>query len=295
MAGTNMAGTSTCNFCGVPSHFIRECEVVGEAIRFRKCKRSPEGKVVLPTGAHVPRSITGAWLRNCVDKWHRQNPGQMAAQMYFEVTAAPPVSAPCHATMSQILQDCLGPSAVGCPGHMPAGVYALKWPFPPRPEVVITTLPPHKCGHAGPGNNPRGAATMLPALGEGNASLPKQDKGLAPASAPAPALAPALAPAPVPVSVPEIARETTHLYAFVPDATHGVRAGPARPAAREPGLGRHEPGYRNTAHIYDPRVAQMVYKRAMETPITVMQRELLSLAPEMQTQVADATNRWCVP
>jgi hypothetical protein len=33
----------------------------------------------------------------------------------------------------------------------------------------------------------------------------------------------------------------------------------------------------------------------METPITVTQRELLSLAPEMRTQVADATNRRRVP
>ena len=33
----------------------------------------------------------------------------------------------------------------------------------------------------------------------------------------------------------------------------------------------------------------------METPITVMQRELLSLAPEMRIQVTDATNRHRVP
>ena len=283
MAGTNVAGTSICNFCSIPGHFIRECEVVEEAIRFRKCKRSPEGKVVLPTGAHVPHSITGAWLHDRVDEWHRQNPRQMAIQMYFEVTAAPPVLAPCHATTSQILQDCPGPSAVGHPGHMPAGVYALKWPFPPHPEVVITTPPPHKCGHAGPGNNLRGAATMPPASREGNTSLPKQDK------------APASAPAPAPVSVPEIAQETTHLYASIPDTTYGVHAGPAWPVAREPGLGRHKPGYHNTAHIYDPRVAQTVYKQAMEMLITIMQRELLSLAPKMQTQVANATNRRRVP
>ena len=279
MAGTNVAGTSICNFCSIPGHFIRECKVVEEAIRFGKCKRSPEGKVVLPTGAHVPRSITGTWLHDCIDEWHRQNPGQMATQMYFKVTVALPMSAPCHATMSQILQDCPGPSAVRCPGHMPAGVYALKWPFPPHPEVVITTLPLHKCGHAGPGNNPRGAATMLPASGEGNTSPPKQDK----------------APAPAPVPVSEIAWETTHPYASIPDATHSVCVGPAWPVAREPGPGRHKPGYRNTAHIYNPWVAQTVYEQAMETLITVTQRELLSLAPEMWTQVTDATNRRCVP
>ena len=65
--------------------------------------------------------------------------------------------------------------------------------------------------------------------------------------------------------------------------------------AREAGLERHEPGYHNTMHIYDLQVAQMVYKQAMETLITITQRELLLLAPEMQTQVTNATNRRCIP
>ena len=236
-----------------------------EAIRFGKCKHSPKGKVVLPTGAHVPHSITGMWLHNHVDEWHRQNLGQMAAQMYFEVTVAPPVTAPCHATASQILENCPGPSVARRPGHMPAGIYALKWPFPPCPKVVITTLPLHKHGHAGPDNNPRGAVTTSPVSEEGNASPPKQDKG----------------PAPAPVL--EIAQEPTHLYTFIPDATHSIHTGPTRPTVKEPGPGRHKPGYHNTVHIYNLWVAQTVYKRAMETLITVMQRELLSLAPKMQT------------
>ena len=65
--------------------------------------------------------------------------------------------------------------------------------------------------------------------------------------------------------------------------------------AREPGQGRYEPGYQNTTNIYDLQVAQTVYEQAMETPITVMQRELLSLAPEMWTQVANAINQRHVP
>ena len=66
--GTNTSGTSVCNFCGVPGHFIWECEVVEEFIRFGKCKCSPKGWVILPLGAQVPRSIQGAWLRNRVEE-----------------------------------------------------------------------------------------------------------------------------------------------------------------------------------------------------------------------------------
>jgi hypothetical protein len=89
-------GASVCNFCGLPGHFIRECKAVVEYTRAGKCKRNPEGRVVLPAGSMVPRSIIGTWLRNRVDEYHQQNPGQMAVQMLFKVaayTTAPPTDA----------------------------------------------------------------------------------------------------------------------------------------------------------------------------------------------------------
>jgi hypothetical protein len=135
-AGTNVTGGSVCNFCSVPGHFIRECEVVEEFTRFGKCKRSPEGKVVLPTGAMVPCSIPGAWMRDRIEEWHRQNPGQTAAQMYVEVMAAPTATAPSHATAGRSYYSYPVPNAEQRPGDLPAGVYALKQPLPPHPEVV---------------------------------------------------------------------------------------------------------------------------------------------------------------
>jgi hypothetical protein len=86
--GMNASGPSACNFCGGPGHFIWECEVVEEFIRFGKCKRSTDSKVVLPTGAQVPRSIQGQWLHDHIEEWHWQNPRQAAAQMYIKVMAA---------------------------------------------------------------------------------------------------------------------------------------------------------------------------------------------------------------
>jgi hypothetical protein len=47
--------------------------------------------------------------------------------------------------------------------------------------------------------------------------------------------------------------------------------------------------YHNNTNIHDPQVAWAVYKRAMEASIMVTQHELLSLAPEVQAQVADST------
>ena len=269
--GTNATGTNVCNFCGVPGHFIRECEVVEEAIRFGKCKRSLEGRVVLPSRAQVPRSIQGALLHDRVDEWHHQNPRQMAAQMYVKVLAASPATVP----PAQICSGGPAPYSGQLLGTCPAGVYALRRPLPPRPEVVITTQPPHKCGHIGPSNDSESAdsnAAPLRQPTEDPLTPSEQDTSRAKKG-----------------KEPEVLQEPMHPYVSVPDATHRVLPGPAKPAAKEPAAARHEPGYRNTANIYDPQVATAVYKRTMETPITVMQRELLSLALEMRAKVADAT------
>ncbi|KAJ7939605.1 hypothetical protein B0H13DRAFT_1850381 [Mycena leptocephala] len=51
-----------------------------------KCRRNTDGRVVLPSGAFVPRTIQGKDLRARIEEWHRQNPGQLAAaQLLVEV------------------------------------------------------------------------------------------------------------------------------------------------------------------------------------------------------------------
>ena len=277
-AGTGGPSTSVCNFCGVPGHFIRECEIVEEFIRFGKCKRSPDGKVVLPSGAMVPRGIPGALMRDRIEEWHRLNPGQLAA-MLFEVTAttatAPPMNASNQAYLGYPTSSAGQSTCV-----WPARTYALRRQLPPRPEVVITTLPPHRRGRVGASENasggsskegPQGSRTESPPPAPEASSAAKKGKWV------------------------EFALEPTHPYAAAPDATYSATPEPARPAAREPAIGRPETNYHNTARVYDPQIAKSVYERAMETPITVTQRELLSLAPEVRTQMADATIRKRIP
>ncbi|KAJ7307668.1 hypothetical protein DFH08DRAFT_824195 [Mycena albidolilacea] len=50
-----------------------------------------------------------------------------------------------------------------------------------------------------------------------------------------------------------------------------------------------DPAYRTTALIYDEKVANSVFDRSMDAPITLTQRERLSLSPEVRAQVRDAT------
>ncbi len=56
-----------CNFCG-KDHYIRNCDLVEEYRRDGKLKHNIDGKVILPTGAFVPRDIPGKFLRERIDE-----------------------------------------------------------------------------------------------------------------------------------------------------------------------------------------------------------------------------------
>src|SRR5271168_1592395 len=52
---------------------------------------------------------------------------------------------------------------------------------------------------------------------------------------------------------------------------------------------RPDPAYKNSAPIHDPEVATKVYHRYLELPITLTNRELLSLSQEIRYQVREST------
>ena len=78
-----------------------------------------------------------------------------------------------------------------------------------------------------------------------------------------------------------------HLYrnardaAYVPPSTKNIGA------QEKPQQGNRGPAYKTLPLIYDPEIATSVYKRSMNAPITLTQRELLSLSPEIRSQVRD--------
>jgi len=52
-----------CKFCGSPEHLVEVCKEVNRYILTGMCKRSVFGKVVLPSGAELPRHIKGKGLQ----------------------------------------------------------------------------------------------------------------------------------------------------------------------------------------------------------------------------------------
>ena len=75
--GSGAPRPSKCLFDGCET-FICDCPSVNEYIQQGKCRRNHEGKVILSTGAFVPRDIPGEYLKDRIDEWHRRNPNQIA-------------------------------------------------------------------------------------------------------------------------------------------------------------------------------------------------------------------------
>jgi hypothetical protein len=246
-----------CNFCGVQGHFMRECEIVNEYICLGKCKCSIEGKVVLPSRATVPRSIIGAWLRECVDKYHRQNPNQLgAAQMLCEVANSVTIAALSIAEP----EAPLGGKVVRFePEIGQPGVYALK------------KSTSSKAKGKAPQEDPNLRIVEIHSEDDSEAE-PAQFTREFPPHMPQP---------------PDSETDTLVVkHPFAKPSRKDPLDGPEEELTPQ-----HKPecAYTTTTHIYDEKVAQKVFKQILDAQVSITQRELLSLAPEIRAKVAEAT------
>jgi hypothetical protein len=64
----------SCAFCGQSGHYIAQCLVWADYITNEKCKRNPEGKIILPNGQYTSHSIPSWFIKDHIDKWHKHNP-----------------------------------------------------------------------------------------------------------------------------------------------------------------------------------------------------------------------------
>ena len=282
-----------CHFCGSLEHFVSDCPVVSDYIRAGKCKRDVNNRIILPTGAFIPRNIPGALFKDRLDEWHRRNPNQLAAgQLMLGVISntisEPPASASLtlatRHTHPNLLNDSLAPSTQltaqeriqslehelfqlkGRQADAPIRTRAQRQAEEDEEAVQKPAVPP---------------PTRLQPVVEIEV---RQPKGKQREDPPAPSTSKA-SPT-IPPSEPPI-----HPFAEVNDATYAPPrernfATPPKPAnAKKP-----EPAYRTMAPVYDDKIATNVYDRAMDSQITLTQRELLSLSPEVRSQVREAVS-----
>ena len=88
---------------------------------------------------------------------------------------------------------------------------------------------------------------------------------------------------------PDVQSTTKHPYVKAPDLALPMRNVPT--AVSQPLLWS-DCAYTTTTNIYNPRVTQKVFDQILEAKVTIMQWELLSLAPEIWSWMSDATTKW---
>jgi metal-sulfur cluster biosynthetic enzyme len=105
----------------------------------------------------------------------------------------------------------------------------------------------------------------------------------------------AFAPEPITISQPDTTPE--HPYRNAKDAAYAppVDRNIGSPVKFPVNAKKNDPAYKTLPAVHDPSIAVNVYKRSMETPITITQRELLSLSPEVRSQVREVTTTRRMP
>ena len=273
-----------CNFDGCEK-FIRDCPGVEEYIRLGRCRRNFEGKVVLPSGAFVPRSIQGQYLRDRIDEWHRQFPNQLASgSLFHAVVTDEQKETPRIVEVSPTSTFLL--SAQDRIAALEAELFNLRVRHQPDFVPVIKTRKQRAAEKNAGGIE---AEVTQPPKDDARLEAPK-----VPVVQPSASTNREVTPQPLPEPAPQTrdiadeAREHPFRNAkdavYAPPQNRNVGAPVKVPAV----VKKAEPAYRNAPAIHDAKIATDVYHRALETPVTITYHELLSLAPEVRAQVRDA-------
>ncbi|THH15801.1 hypothetical protein EW146_g4736 [Bondarzewia mesenterica] len=273
-------------FCGNARHYMRECPEVEDYIHQGKCRCNPEGKVILSSGAFVPRSIPGLWLKERIDEWHHRNPGQIVQgqlllnvlpNVYYDRSAPDPADPPAPAIAMTAHLSAYHLTMDDRITSLERELFQLRNQRQPRTTIV-------RCPEADSDEKPSDNTPEVPCH-----AAPK-------VPCPVPYVQVPLCPKPAPAEPTQHVDPPIHPYTAAHDATY---VPPVDKVTNEvlqpPAIKKQEPAYHTMVPIYDEAVAKDVYDRAMSSPITVTQRKLLSLSPEVRAQIREATAGRCIP
>jgi hypothetical protein len=300
--GSAPSRSNKCMFDGC-DRFIRDCAAVDEYVKQGKCRRNYEGKVVLSSGSFVPRDIPGEHLRDRIDEWHKRNPNQLAAAnlssnttLFNAIVPQSVVSAPTIKEVPVSFQL----SAQDRIAALEAELFNLRVRHQPKFTPMIKTRrqraaekeagqeeEEESIGRRSPERDtPEPATTQEEAVRHRSPTPTEETLAIEPTKQDAPA-----------TRVP-IAAMPEHPFRNAKDATYippqnrniGAPIKPMQQTAKKP-----DAAYRTLPAIHDSAIATKVYNRALETPLTITYHELLSLSPEVRSQVRDAISSKRVP
>jgi hypothetical protein len=251
--------SDNCGYCGELGHFISDCNKVLEDMQAGKCKRNVEGRIVLPSGAYVPKAVTGSNLRERFNKWHEQNPGQLAvSQLFADVMPRPSSSSTTPAPEPVRTFTLTDEQRMEMLQHeinaLQTRAQAKKALANKGDEELDRAVPPPVQTPASPG------ATGVP---------------IAPGD-------------PIPTPGLHPAQQQPHPFAKARDAAY------APPKERNAGLPpvnqpKFTPAYRTNAPVYNEKDAADVFQSSLDAQVTLTQRQLLSIAPEVRSHMREVT------
>jgi hypothetical protein len=286
-----------CHFCGDLAHLGRNCGVAAEYIAQGKCRRNIEGLIVLPTGAFIPRDIPGRWFKERIDEWHNRNPGQMATgQLMYNVMSqavTEPRVVATRQTHPNLLQESTYiPSPLSTEQRIQSLERELLQLRTRRAEPRTRSKTQATCEtddedieKAQPKRKVLRPEVVIPVTKTQNKS--PDDRAAPPATNTSSQRSqqkpqePSDANTEPPVHPFAKAADAT----YIPPTNRNFGSIPKAPPAK-----RNEPAYKTLPPVYDGKIASTVYDRAMSTEVTLTQRELLSLSPEVRSQVREATS-----
>jgi hypothetical protein len=253
----------SCAFCGQSGHFIAQCLVCVDYITNEKCKRNPEGKIVLPNGQFTPCSIPGQFIKDRIDKWHKRNPStSTSSSLMYEIN---PVVALSQASV-----------ATNMVSKSLTNVFTA--------DQRIATLEQEIFIHKNARRTFDGVEILKPA--HANKPVPTEQPK-APESTTKPMPPPsqlALAEKPVVTTQPPLhpfanIKETS----YQPPHEHNFAAAPTKPAKDK------EPAYHSVAPIQNQRTVVDVYNKSMQAPlVTLSPEELFAISPEVHNRLHEA-------
>ena len=245
-----------CIFCGLTGHFISDCLTCQAYINDGKCKRNAEGKVVLPNGSFVPRSIPGRFIKERVDEWIRRNPDVAIVPALMYGIASSPVSTPGIYQITDISKNTDERISA-----LEKELFALRSgkPFNRTDNRHVASSPQPHISRPLTSNVPAPAPTV-------------------PVRTTAP-LAPTTTNPSASTSQPPI-----HPYAGAKENSY-LPPHERNFASGSKGKEREGPSHHTRAPIQNETIAQDIFARSMKTPIvTLTSEELLSLSPEVRTK-----------
>jgi hypothetical protein len=264
-SSTNTQATTTldllsCAFCGQSGHFIAQCLICVDYITNEKCKRNPEGKIVLPNGQYTPHSIPGQFIKDRIDEWHKRNPVKStSSSLMYEINPVATLSQTSVATIMVLTSSTNAFTADQRIAALEQEIFNLRNAKKTFDGVEI--LKPACTNKTVPTEQPKAPESTT--------------ESMPPPSQPAPVEEPMTMTQP-PVHPFANVKETS----YQPPHECNLTAAPTKPVKDK------EPAYHYVAPVQTLRTDVNVYNKSMKTPlITLLQEELFAISPELHNRL----------